>query len=186
MEMTYKIFFSAKSLILIVFLFSISLAMNAQNWKTPTIEGYGRIVEFESVVIKPDPNKKYKILFHITSDKEREGVNVSLWKMARIVNLLENGGVPSTNIHIVGVISGPATPITLNEELFFKKMQKPNPNLDLMKKLTNYGAEIHLCGQAAAENAINPDTELNPYTKLTLSALIDIPTYQMQGYVVLF
>lgn len=172
--------------ITISILIGISVNMNAQDWKTPIIEGYGRIVDYEDAVIKPDPSKEYKVLFHITSDKEREGVNDALWKMARTINLLENGGVPKKNIHVVGVISGPATPITFSEEVYFKKMHKANPNLDLMKKLTDYGASIHLCGQAAAENNINPNTELNTYTKLTLSALIDISTYQMQGYMVVF
>lgn len=175
-----------RTLSISIFLIVISLSMNAQDWKTPTIEGYGRIAEYENVAIKPDSTKEYKLLFHITSDREREGVNNSLWKMARLINLLENGGVPKKNIHVVGVISGPATPITLNEKAYTKKMQKENPNLDLMKKLTDYGAVIHLCGQAAAENDIDPNTDLNPYTKLTLSALIDIPIYQMEGYVVMF
>ena len=169
-----------------IFLIILNLNMNAQEWKTPVIEGYGRIAEYDKVAIKPDPNKEYKLLFNITSDKEREGVNASLWKMARTINLLENGGVPRKNIHLVGVVSGLATPITLSEVAFFKRMDKQNPNLDLLKKLTDYGAVIHLCGQAAAEKNINPKTDLNPYTKLTLSALIDIPTYQMEGYVVMF
>lgn len=174
------------SMVISILLIVLSLNMNAQEWKTPAIDGYGRIAEFGNVAVKPNPNKEYKLLFHITSDKEREGVNVSLWKMARLINLLENGGVPRENIHIVGVISGPATPITLSEKAYLKRMDKPNPNLDLMKKLTDYGALIHLCGQAAAEKDIDPLTDLNPYTKLTLSALIDIPTYQMEGYVVMF
>ena len=175
-----------RSIAISIFLIGICLNMNAQDWKTPTIEGYGRIAEFENVAIKPDPAKEYKLLFHITSDKEREGVNASLWKMARLINLLEDGGVHHKNIHVVGVISGPATPITLSEKACFEKTKKSNPNLDLMKKLTDYGAVIHLCGQAAAEKDIDPIADLNPYTKLTLSALIDIPYYQMEGYVVMF
>ena len=160
--------------------------MNAQDWKTPVIEGYGRIADFEDVVIKPDPNAEYKILFHITSDEEREGVNTSLWKIARLINLLESSKVSKQNIHIAAVISGPASPIVLTEEAYLKKMQKSNPNLDLMDKLYDYGVEINFCGQAAAERGIKPSTELNPYTKLTLSALTDIPIYQMQGYVIMF
>lgn len=175
-----------KTLGITIFLIGICLNMNAQDWKTPVIEGYGRIAEFKNVAIKPDPSKEYKFLFHITSDKEREGVNASLWKMARLINLLENGGILHKNIHIVGVISGAATPITLSEKAYLERMDKPNPNLDLMKKLTDYGTIIHLCGQASAEKNIEPMTELNSFTELTLSALIDIPHYQMQGYVVMF
>ena len=132
--------------IILIFLIATNLNMNAQDWKTPTIEDYGRIAELENVVIKPNPKRVYKVLFHITSDNEREGVNESLWKMARLINLLENGGVPPQNIHVVGVISGSATPIALSEKVYFKKFNKTNPNLDLMDKLSNYGAAIHLCG----------------------------------------
>lgn len=170
--------------LILIMLFCIT--MNAQNWKTPTIEGYGRIADFENVAIAPDSSLDYKVLFHITNDKEKEGVNTSLWKIARLINLLENGGVPKKNIHIAAVISGPVTNITLSEKAYIEKEGKPNPNLDLMKKLSDYGVAIHLCGQAAAEHKIDPKTDLNPYTKLTLSALIDIPTYQMQGYTVMY
>lgn len=159
--------------------------MNAQQWKTPTIQGYGKIVDYENVAVKPDPKQEYKVFFHITSAKEREGVNESLWKIARLINLLENGGVPKENIKIAAVVSGPATDITLSEEMFLKRNNKPNPNLDLMAKLNNYGVPIHLCGQAAAKHKINPDRDLNPYIKLTLSALIDIPTYSMLGYTIM-
>lgn len=175
-----------KSLTFSIILILITLTMSAQDWKTPTIEGYGRITEYEEAVIKPDSTKEYKVLFHITSDKEREGVNSGLWKMARLINLLAEGGVPQEKIHVVGVISGPATLVTLTEKEYMEREEKPNPNLDLMKKLTDYGAVIHLCGQAAAEHDVDPNKDLNTYTTLTLSALIDIPYYQMQGYVVMF
>lgn len=159
--------------------------MNAQDWKTPTIEGYGRIVDYEDVAIQPDSATTYKMFFHITTSKEREGVNVSLWKMARTINLLENSGVPKENIQLAAVISGPATPIVLSADAYVERMKKANPNLDLIDKLTEYGVSIHLCGQAAAKKKIDPETDLNPKVKLTLSALIDIPTYQMQGYTII-
>lgn len=164
----------------------IQFNMNAQDWKTPTIEGYGRIVSYEGVAIQPDPATEYKMLFHITKSKEREGVNVSLWKMARTINLLENSGVPKKNIQLAAVISGPATPIALSKDAYLQQMEKSNPNLDLIDKLVEYGVTIHLCGQAAAKKKIDPKTDLNPQVKLTLSALIDIPTYQMQGYTIIY
>lgn len=175
-----------KVIFTVILIALIQFNMNAQDWKTPTLEGYGRIVDYENVAIKPDSSTEYKILFHITADKEIEDVNVSLWKIARLINLLENGGVPKKNIHIVAVISGPATSIALSEKAYSKRMNKPNPNLDLIEKLDNYGVTLHLCGQAAAENKINPETDLNPHIKMTLSALIDIPTYEMQGYSIIF
>ena len=170
----------------IILITTMQLHLNAQNWKTPTINGYGRIVDYENTIITPDSLTTYKIFFDITSDKEREGVNASLWKIARLINLLENSGVPKKHIQIAAVISGPATPIVFSKDAYLKRMNKPNPNLDLIEKLSNYGIPIHLCGQAAAEKQIDPKSDLNPNVKLTLSALIDIPTYQMQGYSIIF
>ena len=170
--------------VLVLTLFSTT--MNAQQWETPIIKGYGKIKDFKDASLQPDKHKEYKILFHITSDKEKEGVNASLWHIARQINLLGVSGVPKMNVKIVAVISGPATPIVLSDTAYKKKFSKSNPNLDLMKKLTDYGVKIEVCGQAAAENDIDPYKELNSYTELTLSALIDIPTYQMRGYSVMF
>ncbi|WP_289021555.1 DsrE family protein [uncultured Salegentibacter sp.] len=163
----------------------ISLPIQAQSWKTPAIEGYGRIIEYEEVAIKPNPQKEYKMFFHITNKKERDGVNASLWKIARLINLLEANHVPKESIQVAAVISGEASPIVLTEKAYKLKKGKSNPNLDLIKKLTDYGVPINICGQAAAERGINPETEMNPLIKLTLSALIDIPTYQMQGYTII-
>lgn len=172
-----------KNIFLIIFL--TVTTMNAQKWTTPTIEGYGRIHTFDSVAAHPVAKEEYKVLFHIISDKEREGVNAALWKMARTINLLEASGVPKENIFVGAVISGEATPIVLTDMLYQKRLDKPNPNLDLMKKLTDYGAFIHICGQAAVEHDVDPKTDLNPYVHLTLSALTDVLIYEKEGYILM-
>lgn len=175
-----------KTITTILVLTLFSSTMNAQEWETPIIKGYGKIKDYKDAAVQPDKNLDYKILFHITSDKEKEGVNASLWHIARQINLLGASGVPKKHVKIVAVISGPATPIVLSNSDYNSRFGKDNPNLDLMKKLTDYGVKIEVCGQAAAENNIDPYKQLNPYTELTLSALIDIPTYQMKGYTVMF
>jgi len=175
-----------KILTTVIVLTMLSTTMNAQEWQTPIINGYGKIKDYKDASLQPDKHKEYKILFHITSDKEKEGVNAALWHIARQINLLGVSGVPKQNVNIVAVISGPATPMVLSDAAYKKKFSKTNPNLDLMQKLTDYGVQIEVCGQAAAENDIDPYKELNAYTQLTLSALIDIPTYQMRGYSVMF
>ncbi len=68
-------------LLLLVGIFSAQL--QAQNWSTPAIASYGRIVEYKAAAVKPDAEKDCKMFFHITNKKEREGVNASLWKIAR-------------------------------------------------------------------------------------------------------
>lgn len=162
-----------------------SSSIYAQNWETPIIKGYGKIVDYPEAAITPDQNMDYKLLFHIKSDKEKEGVNAGLSKVARLINLMGKGDVPARNLHIVVVVSGSATPLVLSESAYKKRMHQSNPNLEIMKKLTEYGVEIHVCGQAAAERDINPQSDMNAFTKLTQSALIDRAYYQTQGYVLM-
>lgn len=132
--------------------------------------------------IRAQPIKFYTI----SADKEKDDVNLTLWHIARQINLFGISGVPKENVHIVAVISGPATPLVMTDAAYQKKFNKPNPNLDLIQKLSDYGVSLEVCGQAAAENDIDPYSELEEHIKLTLSALIDIPAYQMKGYVVMF
>lgn len=178
-----KTLFYLTTLLLLTFYTS---TMQAQHWQTPVIKGYGKVVDYPDAEVQPNPEKEYKILFHITSDDEKEGVNLKLWKIARLINLMGLQNVPKENVHIVAVISGPATLLVLSDKAYFEKLGKPNPNMDLLKQLKKYGVKIQVCGQALAERKINPKTELNEFTVLTLSAMIAIPTYQMEGYVLMF
>lgn len=170
--------------VLVISLFSST--MTAQEWQTPTIDGYGRVKYFKDAAVQPSKEKEYKILFHLTSDAKKDGVNSGLWHMARQVNLFGVSGVPARHVKIVGVISGPDTDIILSNAAYKKRHNTDNPNMDILKKLSDYGVKFDVCGQAAAEHNIDPYTELNPYIELTLSALIDVPTYQMKGYVIMF
>lgn len=173
-------------LAILLSLTSYTSTMNAQNWQTPIIEGYERVTDFPDAKIQPDPAKEYKILFHITSANEREGVNAGLWKIARLINLMGLRNVPKENIHLVAVISRSATTLALSGEAALEKTEKENPNLNLLKKLKDYGVEIEVCGQAVAKHHFDAEKDLNQFIVLTLSALIDITTYQMQGYVLMF
>lgn len=169
-------------------LLMITTVGNAQEheWETPIISGYGKIKDFKDAALQPDTSKIYKILYHITADKQKDGVNADLWHIARQVNLFGAAGVSKKNIQIVAVISGPATKMVMTEAAYQKKFNEQNPNKDIIQKLVAYGVELDVCGQALAEHDINHSTELDKNIKFTLSALIDIPLYQMKGYSVMF
>lgn len=173
-------------IICLIALVTIGNSVTAQEWQTPVIDGYGKVKYFKDAAGQPDKNEVYKILYHITSDVEREGVNKGLWHIARQVNLFGAAGVPAENVKIVALISGSSTDIVLNNKAYKKKHLTVNPNLELMKKLTDYGVKIEVCGQAAAGKHIDPETDLNEYTDFTLSALMAIPIYQNKGYHLMF
>ncbi len=164
----------------------IQNTMKAQNWETPIIEGYGKIVHYEQAQNKPDPSKEYKIIFHIKDGKEREGVNEGLWKIARLINLMGSYKVPQDHLKIVAVISGTATPVVLTQDEHQKRQQTANPNLDLLSKLKEYHVKILVCGQALGKHKIDPERDLNQYVEVTVSALTAIPIYQMEGYMPMF
>ena len=160
--------------------------MKAQDWKTPIIEGYGKIVHYEEAQDPPDSTKMYKVLFHIKDGKEREGVNEGLWKIARLINVMGDYRVPKENLHIVAVISGTATPLVLTEVDHQKREKRSNPNLDLLEKLESHNVKLLVCGQALAKHGINPETDMNKFVGITPSALSAIPIYQMQGFAPMF
>jgi intracellular sulfur oxidation DsrE/DsrF family protein len=110
----------------------------AQQWQHPVIKKYGGVVAYQHALLKPQKNKEYKVLFHITSDQQKEGVNAELWHIARLINLYGLSGVPSKNVHIVAVVSGPATDLVMNNEAYRGKHNQPNPDLSLIKALHKY------------------------------------------------
>ena len=173
-------------LITVFLTFFIQNTMNAQNWETPIIDGYGKIVHYDAAENKPDPSKEYKIIFHIKDGKERENVNEGLWKVARLINLMGSYELPQDSLKIVVIISGTATPIVLTDNEHEKRENRINPNLDLLNKLTKHHVKILVCGQALAKHKIDAEKDLNPYIGLTASALTAIPMYQMEGYVPMF
>jgi len=158
--------------------------INNQNpqWETPLIKGYGRIKYYNNTVIQPDKNMDYKVVFKLTDGKLKDGVNSKIWHMARLLNLLYASGIKTTKIHVVGVIAGKGTMVILNNTAYQKRFHKNNPNLNLLKQLTENGVHFYVCNQAVAEHNINLNTDLNKYINPTLSAIIDLPTFELKGY----
>ncbi|MBA6151325.1 DsrE family protein [Gelidibacter maritimus] len=172
--------------IVIIAVFNFQTPLKAQDWKTPIIQGYGKIIHYDQAENTPDPSKEYKIIFHIKDGKERENVNEGLWKIARLINLMGNYQVPHKNLKIVAVISGTATPVVLTNKEHQEREQRNNPNLDLLSKLKQHKVKILVCGQALGKHKIDAIKDLNPFVEITTSSLIALPSYQMEGYVPMF
>ena len=159
-----------------------AFAKEAYQWTTPAVKGYGGIIFNPDLKVEPDKSLEYKVIFRVNDDKLKEGVNAQLWHVARLVNLLADGGVPKSKMHIVAGIAGKATPIVLSDAAYEKRYKKPNPNTELIRELTAAGVKIYLCSQAAAEHDIDMKTELNPDILKSLSLLTDLVNFQLKGY----
>lgn len=153
------------------------------EWTTPTIPGYGKIKNFPNVAERPIPGMEYKLVWAINSDAQREGVNRTLWSVARVVNLLSAGGVPRDDIDIVIVLYGPAIDAGLTNDAYAAGHDgAANPNLELMGALHEFGVKFYACGQTMAGNDI-AESDLNEFTEMSLSAQIVLTNYALQGYV---
>ncbi len=170
-----------KSSISLVLILILSFQMKAQEWQTPAIDGYGKIKYYEDAAEQPDTSLTYKMVFDIKDEKEKDGVNVGLWKIARSLNLLKAGNISPEKIDIVAVIHGEATYLVLSNEKYQEQFKKPNPNIELLKLINEHGVKIFVCGQATASREIEKE-DMNGYIQLALSALTVLPNYQLKGY----
>jgi intracellular sulfur oxidation DsrE/DsrF family protein len=162
-----------------------AFAQDSQKWTTPAVKGYGGIIYDPDLKIEPDKSLDYKVVFKITSDQLKKGVNAQLWHVARLVNLLADGKIPKAQQHIVAGIAGKATPVVLSDAAYEKRYKKPNPNTELIRELTDAGVKIYVCSQAAAEHHIDMRTELNPHILKSLSLMTDLVNFQLRGYVLM-
>mgnify|MGYP006161187851 CR=1 FL=1 len=161
-----------------------SVFLNAQEWETPVIDGYGEVKYFEKAAIQPNPSLEYKLLFDIENETEKNGVNKGLWVIARTLNMLSLGKVPSNNIKIVASIHGDASFIALNDKAYQNKFAKSNPNLDLINKLRVEGVELFVCSQATAARNIDHES-INTKIIPALSGLSVLATYQQKAFILM-
>ena len=164
---------------LIVLLFSFSLG--AQEWLTPVINGYGKIKYSKNVAVQPDNDLEYKLVYKITTDQKREGINRGLNGIAHAINMLGCVNIPKENIKIVATIQGPATTIVLKDAEYKKRFGEENPNSEVIKLLSNYGVELFVCSQATAYRKI-PASSINENISEALSGSSVIANYQLKGY----
>lgn len=169
-----------KALLIATVLMGIQ-TINAQDWTTPIIDGYGKIKEFEDVAIKADPTKEYNLVFDLKDDRELDGINVGYFKIARMINMLGAGGVSADNVNIIAAVHGGATFTALNDAKYQEKFEKENPDAAVIKLLKDYGVKFYICAQATAARGIGGE-DLNSNTELGLSAMMVLANYQMDGY----
>ena len=99
----------------------------------------------------------------------------------RYLNMHVKNGVKESNISLAFVLHGASTKDALTNEAYKKKYGIENPNIDLIKTLSEHGVDMYICGQSAAYEGISK-SELLPEIKLALSAMSVLTIYQSEGY----
>ena len=169
-----------KKLLFIIFILFIT-KLDAQEWLTPIIKGYGKIKYSKNIAVQPDNNLEYKIVYKITTSETREGINKGLNGIAHAINMLGCANIQNDKVKIVATIQGPATTIILNDNAYQKKFGKNNPNKEVIKLLTNYGVDLYVCSQATAYKKISK-SDINKNITEALSGSSVLLNYQLNGY----
>ncbi len=148
----------------------------------PVIKSYGSVWEIPNATEKPDPNMQYNILVDITDAAAKpDTINIYLEAAATLFNLHAVGGVSEKNIHMVIVLHKMATYSIFSNEKFQQKFKVDNPNLPLIKELSDAGVKFFTCGQTLIRGRI-AESDITPEVKVATSALTTLTTYQLKGY----
>ena len=156
--------------------------LNAQTKVNPVIKSYGTVFQIPGADHKPDPTIKYKIIVELTENASKpDTLNEYLEALATLMNLHAAEGVANENIQMVVILRKMATYAVFGNELYKEKFKCDNPNLQLVKELSDAGVEFYVCGQTMLKRNIDIK-KLAPGTKVASAGLTAITTYQLKGY----
>jgi intracellular sulfur oxidation DsrE/DsrF family protein len=108
----------------------------------------------------------------------------ALNRASLLLNALAVAHVGKANQKIVIVFHGPAVDGLLKNDGYRAKFGVDNPNLKVVKEISDAGAVLFVCGQHMAGHKLGIE-ELTPQIKLATAASLVLITYQNDGYAVL-
>lgn len=148
----------------------------------PTITAAGQIHALPHAAYQPDPDATCKVVFGMTRGSENPGqLNPALQRVARTVNLYAHAGVSLDQLKLIGIASGAATAMALDDTHYKNQYGIDNPNLPVIRELRESGVDIAVCGQAVAEHQYRHEW-IDSHVTVALSALTTIIELQQKGY----
>jgi intracellular sulfur oxidation DsrE/DsrF family protein len=154
----------------------------AQSPSIPDGTGY---VEIPGAKVAIDPAHAYKTIIDGESAATKPvDLLPALSRASLILNALSVAHVRKINQKVVVVFHGPAVDGLLKNDGYRKKFGVDNPNLKVLKELTDAGAVLYVCGQYLAGRKLGIEM-LTPAIKLATAASLVLITYQNDGYAVL-
>lgn len=158
----------------------------------PAIKGHpwSAVARVEAIDEVPDPSLTYNVVVDFTAFAELEDskhkpdsaqVNWGLTNIGRVYNLHVAAGVPASKINMVIAVHARAQYTFLNNESYRKRFKTDNPNLPLVRELSDAGIKFLVCGQSLHFFKIDRK-ELVPEAKVTLTAQTTLTSYQLKGY----
>lgn len=164
-------------------MFTTSGIALAADPRHPVVQGYGAIAPMPDAKERPDHALRYRVLFSVNKvAASPDQANPNLEKVARFLNLLGADGVRPAPGDVAVVISGPATPLVMNDAAYAERTKiAKNPNLPLIAALKAVGVSVRVCSQALVGNKVDPAT-VDKGIEIDVSALTTTATLQLRGW----
>ena len=148
----------------------------------PVIEAAGAVFEISDLDFAAPDDFQYKLAFEVSRPAESpEELNVTLNSVARYLNMHVQAGVPASQVKAAAVVHGGAGWEVLDHPAYRDRYGVDNPNVDLIRELTEAGVRVILCGQTAASRGI-PREGLIDGVQVALSAMTAFLVLQEEGY----
>ena len=170
-------------LVFIVFLnCSHMLTAQTERIRGTVVKEYGETFKVDNPDVQTDTSQEFNLILDVSSSSEDKSViNKNIVTAARFLNMHANEGIPKEKLKVAMTVHAGAWQDILTNVAYKKRFGVDNPNLDLINKLTEAGADIILCGQTASFRGIKKE-EINPNVKMALSAMTALIQYQKNGY----
>jgi intracellular sulfur oxidation DsrE/DsrF family protein len=131
----------------------------------------------------PDPNRVYKIVFDIgKASPKPDQVSPGLMIITRYINTLSKWGVPADHRKIVVILHQGGEEMIFTSEAYKKRTEGlDNPNIDMIKKLTDAGVSFRVCGQGVTGKKIDRK-DILPEIQVDLWAMVSLLNLETEGY----
>ena len=147
----------------------------------PVFEDYGPAADIAATMPIPE-GATFRVAMDAAKQAD-EGVNLTLFSAARLINMHAKAGLPVDATQVAVVVHGKATLDLLNAEAYAARFDgAENPNTALIAALTDHGVRIILCGQSAAAQGVDETNDLLPGVEVALSAMTAHALLQADGY----
>ena len=168
---------------LFALLFAIVVGAAGPETETgPVIEGFGPVIAPPPGAYNLRADQHYKVSMDVAGTGDfAEDRNRHLESAARFLNMHARNGIDPKQIEFAIIVHGRATKDLLQDSVYQKKFDEPNPNTKLLAALADAGVTIYLCSQSAAFKGYGFD-QFNPAVTIALSAMSVHVRLQSEGY----
>ncbi|HAK56307.1 MAG: DsrE family protein [Vicinamibacterales bacterium] len=160
--------------------------IEAQTGQALPVPGHEAVWDVPGAHQLPDPNTEYKVVFSVAQGaQDPTDVNPMLPVIARYLNTLAKYGVPSEHRHLVVMFHQRTADfdIVMTNDAYRDRYEgQDNPNVALIRKLTEAGVEFRVCGQGLIAREIDA-AQVNPDIQVDLWAMTSMIDLQLDGYV---